>query len=61
MPKFRKKYNLTKNITPYGLRYSYASYWAQMGLDKISLMRAMGHESFETTERTLHKSITRTY
>lgn len=61
MPKFRKKYNLTKNITPYGLRYSYASYWAQMGLDKISLMRAMGHESFETTERKLHKSITRAY
>ncbi len=41
LPKLRKKYNLIKNITPYGLRYSYASYWAQKGLDKLFLMRAM--------------------
>ena len=50
MPKLRQKYNLTKNVTPYGLRYSYCSYWAEMGLDKVSLMRAAGHEQFSTTE-----------
>ena len=41
MSKFRKKYNLEKNITPYGLRYSFATYWAEKGIDKNALMHLM--------------------
>lgn len=40
MRKFRKKYNLER-VTPYGLRHSFATYWAEKGMNKVYLMRLM--------------------
>ena len=48
MRKFCDKYNLDR-ITPYGLRKSFATYWANKGMKEEVLMRLMGHSNYETT------------
>ena len=50
LPKICDKYNL-KRITPYGLRHSFATFYAEIGTDETVLMRLMGHSSFQTTQK----------
>lgn len=38
-------------ITPYTLRRSFATYCAEKGMEEIVLMRLMGHNSFQTTQK----------
>lgn len=38
---FRAKYNLKRVVTPYGLRRSFATYWAEKGMDDIFLQALM--------------------
>ena len=49
---FENKYGLTTKdvkVTPYGLRKSFATYWADKGMKEEILMRLMGHSNYETT------------
>ena len=48
MRKFRKKYNL-EYVTAYGLRRSFATYWSSKGMNKLVLMKLLGHSCYETT------------
>lgn len=51
---FRKKYELDNedfSVTPYGLRRSFATYWAENGMDDIVLQTLMGHADFQTTRK----------
>lgn len=46
--KFRIKYELER-VTPYGLRKSFASYWAEQGMKDTVLQALMGHGDYSTT------------
>ena len=50
LPEFCRKYNLEK-MTPYGLRHSFATYCSEQGMERIVLMRLMGHTDFQTTQK----------
>ncbi|MDO4283517.1 MAG: site-specific integrase [Clostridia bacterium] len=47
---FREKYNL-ENLTPYGLRHSFATFMSEQGMRDIVLMKLMGHADFSTTQK----------
>lgn len=50
MPTFLRKYQLP-HITPYGLRHSYASYMAKIGVKESILKTIMGHSEISTTQK----------
>lgn len=50
MPEFTAKWNLT-HITPYGLRHSFASLMAKIGVKESVLKVLMGHKDISTTHR----------
>lgn len=50
LPKLCDKYNLDK-ITPYTLRHTFATECYEKGVDELTLMHLMGHNSFKTTHQ----------
>ena len=50
LPEMCNKYKL-KKITPYGLRHSFATFYAEIGTDESVLMRLMGHSDYQTTQK----------
>mgnify|MGYP004540896269 CR=1 FL=1 len=48
MRKICNKYSL-KKVSPYGLRRSFATLCAEKGIDKLVLMKLMGHSDYQTT------------
>lgn len=54
---FRAKYNLKEVVTPYGLRRSFASYWAEKGMDDIVLQALMRTRKLSNNKKTLHTNI----
>lgn len=59
LQKIRDKYEL-EHVTPYGLRKSFASYWAEKGMKDTVLQAIMGHRRLCNYKTILHKSITKT-
>ena len=50
MPKLCDKYKIER-ITPYVLRHSFATFCFENGMKELTLMKIMGHSSFETTHK----------
>jgi integrase len=50
MPMFLDKYKLP-HLTPYGLRHSFASYMAKIGVKESILKTIMGHSDISTTQK----------
>lgn len=50
MPKLCDKYKMNR-ISPYVLRHSFATYCYEKGMKELTLMKIMGHSSFETTHK----------
>ena len=50
MPKLCDKHKI-KRITPYTLRHSFATFCFENGMKELTLMKIMGHSSFETTHK----------
>ena len=59
LQKIRDKYKL-EHVTPYGLRKSFASYWAEKGMKDTVLQAIMGHRRLCNYKTILYKSITKT-
>ena len=50
LPELCDKYKLP-HYAPYDLRHSFATYCYEYGMKELTLMKIMGHSSFETTHK----------
>ena len=50
LPKLCDKYKVTR-VSPYILRHSFATFCYENGMKELTLMKIMGHSSFETTHK----------